>query len=253
MTFIHHKYPGGNFPRVFLKSLLFIYFLAIGFSHVIAQPNKVNQSIGFSASALFDNQYIRVGKSFDLFYERRIYNKFYVKAGVNFSSTQRLLGNEAPKYQLYIPFNTDEYGAYFRGRPIEENFSFLDNKSFIKNTYLVGIGLSYRFGKRNQFIPELGFSLGSAYEASIALKGVSWINDTIVNASSEARFSRNYVSGAHMGFSYAIRLRNNFYLQPAFRLFLLQPPRKIETHATWFDGTTLGITIRKDLIKKKEN
>jgi hypothetical protein len=60
-------------------------------------------------------------------------------------------------------------------------------------------------------------------------------------------FARNYVSGAHMGFSYAIKLKNNFYLQPSIRLFLLQPPRSIiQTDATWFDGTTIGVTIRKD-------
>jgi hypothetical protein len=182
---------GPNCPRRISLFITIIFVLLVNSTIGISQANKTNQSLGFSASALLDNQYTRVGKSFDLFYEHRIYNNFYLKAGVNLSSTQRLLGDESPLYRIYAPFNTDEYGAYFRGRPIDEYFSGLDNMSFIKNSYLIGASLSYRFGRRNQFIPEVGFSLGSAYEAEIALKGISWINDTIVNASTETMFARN--------------------------------------------------------------
>lgn len=188
-------------------------------------------------SIIFDD-ITPLGKSIDLMYEYRLWENLFVKGGVHLSNIQKIAGGRRADFRFAAGPNQDEYAAYFIGQATG------DRRSFTQNMQLLELSLNYRFGKRNAFIPELGIKIGSGYEAAITVRG----------GSSIATFQRNPLFGVMVGFNYAIKLKNGFYLQPSIRFYNLHDPefyRVGSSSAFSFGGRSLGLAIRKDLKSKK--
>ncbi|MBX9782056.1 MAG: hypothetical protein K2X48_02075 [Chitinophagaceae bacterium] len=191
-----------------------------------------------------------MGKSIDLMYERRIWEKLCLKTGVHFSNIQKMAVGRRADFEFAARTNPDAYVSYFIGRPLSDI-----ERTFTQNMQLLELSLNYRFGKRNEFIPELGVKLGSGYEASIAVLGTSSSNGILVAGNSVATFKRNPLFGIMVGFNYAIKLKNGFYLQPSVRFYNLNDPEFYRTGsgtAFSFGGRSFGVAVRKDLFTKSK-
>jgi hypothetical protein len=239
-----------NFHR--LPSFLYAFLISIG--SVCAQSGDLrNQSLSVMPSAYLDDNHVKVGKGLQLSYERKVWKNLFVKGSAEFCSAQRLVGGSRSSFTNIVATGTDEYGNYFRGRRLDGS----DWNSFIQNLSLLHLGVNYRFGKRNAFVPEVGLSFGSGYFARMKIIGYSWNNDTIVNASSSSSISRNRLSGMHFSLSYSFQLKNHFTIQPTFRWCLLEPLGidKIGYNNNAGDVSAnmiaFGLSIRKVLPGKK--
>lgn len=246
---IKTKLGGAAFSRVStFKSALVLFFLCIGKFSFAQADKKSNHSISIMPSIIFDD-ITPLGKSIDLMYEYRLWENLFVKGGVHLSNIQKIAGGNRADFRFAADQNPDGYIAYFIGRPLSDI-----ERSFTQNMQLLELSLNYRFGKRNAFIPELGVKIGSGYEATLTVGGTSTRNGILVGGNSVATFKRNPLFGIMVGFNYAIKLKNGFYLQPSVRFYNLHDPEFIRTGSTSafsFGGRSLGLAIRKDLKSKK--
>ncbi|MBX9782054.1 MAG: hypothetical protein K2X48_02065 [Chitinophagaceae bacterium] len=227
---------GATLPRFLPKALVLILaILTIANDSLAQQKPQSNQSISIMPSIIFDD-ITPLGKSIDVMYERRLWEKLYVKGGVHLSNIQKIAGGRSSDFRFQPGVNVDDYLAYFRSQGIRTE------ESFTQNMQLAELSINYRFGKRNEFIPELGIKVGSGYKASLD-----------VNASTVARFQRNPLFGIMVGFNYAIKLKNGFYLQPSVRFYSLADPKFHKTGSISgfsFGGRSFGVAVRKDLSSK---
>lgn len=243
-------------PRNFTMNLIFAFILLILSNTIAAQViKKNNQSISFMASVHADDNFPEVlGKSIDFMYERRLWKNLHMKGDVFISNSQIMRGPRDVFYTAIFGGNIDAYGNYFVG---QTSRSFFEMDSYILNRTLFQLGVNYRFGKRNQFIPEVGISMGSGYRASMNVFEVAVERDTeiIRYARSRSEFLRTRLSGYYVGFSYAIHIKNNVFIQPTMRFYDIQNRSNIFNGGTSLSGASLGLTVRKDLfpVAKKRN
>jgi hypothetical protein len=243
-------------PRNFTMNLIFAYILLI-FSNTLAAQviKKSNQSISFMASVHADDNFPEVlGKSIDFMYERRLWKNLHMKGDVFISNSQIMRGPRDVFYTAVFGGNVDAYGNYWVG---QTSRSFFEMESYILNRTLFQLGVNYRFGKRNQFIPEVGISMGSGYRASINVFEVAVERDTeiIRYARSRSNFLRRRLSGYYVGFSYAIHIKNSVFIQPTMRFYDINNRPNLFNGGAILNGASLGVTIRKDLfpVAKKRN
>lgn len=240
-----------NHNNVSPRKLIVIFsFLLLMLSNSIAAQviKKSNQSISFMASVHADDNFPEVlGKSIDFMYERRLWKNLHVKGDVFISNSQIMRGPRDVFYTAIFGGNVDAYGNYFVG---QTSRSFFEMNSYILNRTLFQLGVNYRFGKRNQFIPEVGISMGSGYRASMNVFEVAVERDTeiIRYARSRSDFLRARLSGYYVGFGYAIYIRNNVFIQPTMRFYDIQNRSNIFNGGASLSGASLGVTVRKDLF-----
>lgn len=89
-----------------------------------------------------------------------------MKGSVGITNSQKLTGGKDAQYAIEAwKGGTNDFAAFFTGLPSSEFFS--NKESFVVNRRLFQLSLNYRFGNRNQFIPEFGLFAGSGYRAAI--------------------------------------------------------------------------------------
>lgn len=234
-------------PRKLIAILSFL-LLMLSTSIAAQVIKKSNQSISFMASVHADDNFPEVlGKSIDFMYERRLWKNLHMKGDVFISNSQIMRGPRDVFYTAIFGGNVDAYGNYFVG---QTNRSFFEMDSYILNRTLFQLGVNYRFGKRNQFIPEVGISMGSGYRASMNVFEVAVERDTeiIRYARSRSDFLRARLSGYYVGFGYAIHIKNSVFIQPTMRFYDIQNRSNINRYGVDLNGASLGVTVRKDLF-----
>jgi hypothetical protein len=241
-------------PRFLVKSfcLATAFFICLGIVSAQEKKAKSNASFSFMASAHADDYFPDlVGKSIDFMYERRIWKNLYLKGDIFISNNQIIRGPKDVAYTALFGMNVDQYANYFIGRTASENrFKW---ESFILNRTVFQLGLGYRFGKKNQFIPEVGLSIGSGYKASLNIVELVTQGDSIRFARSSADFLRARISGFYVSFGYAIRLKHDLYLQPTMRFYDIQNRSNVSSGfggLVDLYGASLGVAIRKDFYPK---
>lgn len=230
-------------------AFILCFFQFILSNAVTAQVIKAtNQSISFMASVHADENFPEVlGKSIDFMYERRVWKNLHMKGDIFISNSQIMRGPRDVAYNAMFGGNEDVYWNYFVG---QASRPFFEMSSYILNRSLFQLGMNYRFGKRNQFIPELGISIGSGFKAAVEIVElvVERPSNIIRFARSSTVFMRRRLSGYYVGFSYAIRLRNNLFIQPTMRFYDIHTRANLVYDATGLGGASLGVTVRKDLF-----
>ena len=245
-------------PRLVIFQVLLALMLLV---HVIKghsqahKSEKPDYSIGLTAAALFDYDFPgdRVGKVGEVSMEQRLWKNLYLKGSLHFSNTQQVLGNRYSGYILSPAIGVDQFANFLRGRDASYAIGYAN---YIKNERLWQLSLAYRFGRRNQFIPELGLVAGTGYMATMGTQAWATSGDTITSSVSSSSIGRTPLSGVLMGLHYAAHIKNRFYIQPSLRLHLVLPEnityaRRINQAFMVFDGFSLGVTARKDLFWKK--
>lgn len=214
----------------------------------LAQSKQPSQSIKLTISAIKDDQFPIIGKGLDIAYEKRMYNNFFIKGGVMFSNSQRIRGGRNVAFSIRHDQADNSYSNYFIG---QERQPFEDMNSFIVNRLLLEIGIAYKIGKRNQLIPEVGLSTGSGYKTSLGVYGTthSQTDGRIIEANSFTNFIRTELTGYFVGVSYAILLKNNFYIQPNIRFLSVLNRSGVRNNlggGADLMGSSFGISFRKD-------
>jgi hypothetical protein len=241
-------------PRFLVKSFCMapVFFMCLGIASGQEKKAKSKESFSFMASAHADDYFPDlVGKSIDFMYERRMWKNLYLKGDIFISNNQIIRGPKDVAYTALFGMNVDQYANYFIGRTISETR--FKRESFILNRTVFQLGLGYRFGKKNQFIPEVGLSIGSGYKASLNIVELATQGDSIRYARSSADFLRARISGYYVSFGYAIRLKHDLYLQPTMRFYDIQNRSKVSSGFGGLldlSGASLGVAIRKDFYPK---
>ena len=242
----------GNFSLCIKKPTLFFiccfYFSAVA---IAQQIKKSNQSLSFLVSVHADDNFPEVlGKSADLMYEHRIWGKLHLKGDLFISNSQIMRGPRDVAYIAIFGGNVDMYANYFVGQT--RSATIFKTESFILNRTVFQLGISYRFGKKNQFIPEVGLSTGSGYKASLNIEEIATQGDTIRYVRSSSNFLRTRISGYYVGFSYAFHMKNNFYIQPTMRFYDIQNRSAVSARGglNGLSGASLGVTVRKDFFPR---